>query len=767
MHVEARLWQSAAVAGYHLPSNAASAAALRGLAQRASLAGSVPSTSAPADVVWSPADGATRRILPTIIEKHLLGPHLTTAGGILEPRHLYPLLDDDDGSGTRGVACKTYEHDRETERLNAPGLPAWALVLRSPWRLFRRLASNKVNERRLTCFFDRTKAAGWRLSSGSWKIHISKFQIQVFEIGGRDDDSTQRPNRCAPPTTQTIMPVSADYSWSETEDCVELSIPLKGVSPKKVDVFTASTIVKVSFAPFLLDLNLHGEIDEERSRAVLKNGTLRIRLAKRQAGLWGKLCFEGTKEETKARRRKALEERDARVEERDARVQKKKVEEERMVFRQHMALEEKERQRLDDVKAAEKQRAEDEIYNTFSRLKDESNGEGGSAQRATKKQVHFKPDDGVSGDPENATEESTTKSNEPPQDCSQEDDTQPEPELPPPRKATQATFRHTPRLFKTPSRESTVKQEQEFILKNRSTLKGNALLNVDIGDADPAWLTAKGDEFYRKGDFCSAVNAYTEALVADDALVRTLANRAACYLHLREGACCIRDCLAVLKLDEEEMDRQLSPTEDQVQLQKDTHMRLALSYCLNEEHARGKEHFTKALQLDEEDQTAADCLSHLETLVEATSWKAKADASFADGDLAKAKELYTEALAADPTFVKARMNRAACELALGDSAGCIDDCSQSLEMLSPGNQKHSCVLAAILCPKPCVRRKWIVTLLCRRAAAKRLGEDFREALADLEEARTAARRGDAIDVGAIEKSISALKEEMTQTGVTF
>ena len=48
---------------------------------------------------------------------------------------------------------------------------------------------------------------------------------------------------------------------------------------------------------------------------------------------------------------------------------------------------------------------------------------------------------------------------------------------PPPRQVVQGTFTHTPRLFKTPSRESTIKQEQQFIMKNRSNLSKNVLLN--------------------------------------------------------------------------------------------------------------------------------------------------------------------------------------------------------------------------------------------------------------------------------------------------
>ena len=88
------------------------------------------------------------------------------------------------------------------------------------------------------------------------------------------------------------MHVSGEYTWKETDDHIEVAIPLKGVSTKKVDVFTASSILKVSYAPFLLDLNLYGEIDEESSRAVLKNETLKIYLTKKSTQPWGQLCFE-------------------------------------------------------------------------------------------------------------------------------------------------------------------------------------------------------------------------------------------------------------------------------------------------------------------------------------------------------------------------------------------------------------------------------------------------------------------------------------------
>ena len=397
---------------------------------------------------------------------------------------------------------------------------------------------------------------------------------------------------------------------------------------------------------------------------------------------------------------------------------------------------------MDHIKATEKKQAEDAMYDTFSRLQSEK-----SCETQPARDVHFKLMSGAvpTNDLTNGVDTSlkkTTYANQEPQDCKEDDEL--EPEQPPPRKVVYTTFRHTPRLFKTPSRESTAKREQEFIFKNRSNLKKNVLLNdVDIGDVNPVWLNSKGDEFYSKGDFCSAINAYSEALEADETIIHTLGNRAACYLHLREGSGCIKDCLAALKMNDA-IESQFDTLLDQTQFRKKTHIRLAMAYCLNDEYSNGMEHFTNARHLDGTDGVAMESIRYLETLMEATQWKSKADGSFAEGDLIKAMESYTKALSIDPTLAKALMNRAACHLAMESSTGCIDDCTHALKLVSPGKPKKqdSCLIAAILFPKPSVQRKWIVTLLCRR------------------EARITIRRHDDIDLVAVEKSISCLKEEM-------
>lgn len=128
VQVEHRLKQSSGLAGYYLPGNTESINALRRLSKLESLEGVGPSSSSSltSKVSWSSSNNSTRRIFPAIIEKQLLGPNLLDRNaGVLESRHLYPMLDDADDSAmgangggdmawkithSSGQTMKTYEN---------------------------------------------------------------------------------------------------------------------------------------------------------------------------------------------------------------------------------------------------------------------------------------------------------------------------------------------------------------------------------------------------------------------------------------------------------------------------------------------------------------------------------------------------------------------------------------------------------------------------------------------------------------------------------
>lgn len=548
------------------------------------------------------------------------------------------------------------------------------------------------------------------------------------------------------------MPIAGDYTWTETNASIEVVISLKGVSPKKVDVFTASTILKVSYSPFLIDLDLFDEIELDKCKAIFKDGVLKILLVKKIQELWGQLCFGGTIDETKQRRQQALEKRQQHVKEQIGKVRAKKFEEERMVFHQHMELERKERQRIDDVKAQEKWNAEEAMYKTFSNLET------------------MKVDVGKLKAPKPSSDELvpsevSSETIEPPQDCAR--DTVQEAEeydndLPPPRAVSRSTFRHTPRFFKTPARESCAKQEQEFILKNRASLKTNKLLNVEkIEETDPIWLKEKGDEFKRRGDYSSAINAYSDAIDADRGMIDVIASRGACYLQLRQGDSCIKDCLDVLGM-KGGMISQFPEVERRVRFEKGTRVRLGMAYCLVKEHDNARAQFEEARELDKNDRVIEKCIDYLEVLVRASGLKGEADQLFAQGSFSDAVDTYTKAIKADPMLLTALINRAACHLATKNSSCCIRDCTDALDFLSAGKHRlGSNVLALLLFPDSQTKRKWTVTLLSRRAAAKQLDMDSAGSLDDLEQALHLANRDVEIDSSGIERDISALKLKLS------
>ena len=127
LHVEHRLKRGVGLADYYFPGNANGVnVALRGLSRldclkganvKQSSSGTIVTSSGDDVVVWSPADDCARRIFPAIVERRLLGPNLCIPGsGVLEIRHLFPMLDDDTMGNrgeiawkSHGTGSKTYE----------------------------------------------------------------------------------------------------------------------------------------------------------------------------------------------------------------------------------------------------------------------------------------------------------------------------------------------------------------------------------------------------------------------------------------------------------------------------------------------------------------------------------------------------------------------------------------------------------------------------------------------------------------------------------
>ena len=91
-----------------------------------------------------------------------------------------------------------------------------------------------------------------------------------------------------------------------------------------------------------------------------------------------------------------------------------------------------------------------------------------------------------------------------------------------------------------PARESHLKEPPFPKSKKIEKKKDDTYINIE--DKDPLWLKDKGDHFYNRNDFHSAVNAYGKSLEFDKEFLMSRLNRATTWLKVRQFLHCIADC---------------------------------------------------------------------------------------------------------------------------------------------------------------------------------------------------------------------------------
>jgi tetratricopeptide (TPR) repeat protein len=342
------------------------------------------------------------------------------------------------------------------------------------------------------------------------------------------------------------------------------------------------------------------------------------------------------------------------------------------------------------------------------------------------------------------------------------------------------------------------------------------------------WLKAKGDDFLRAGDVRSALNAYGAALDLDPKMLPCLANRSVCYLRCGEAAECRADCSAAIAIIAEEESQNAvaaaliasagdggapdsnassassggggggaSKNSSSTELGRYGSMlvklllrRGAASCQLGQftealvdyhdasakfQHLSGQQasSFQGAVSVES---IAADIL-RLKLLVGADASKKAGDALLAEGKPQEALGQYTAALATVPVHVGCLSNRAACRMALGDLAGCVEDCSAAVYLLQAdaagaggaagaagaggagGDEQTRMMLATVLPPAGSTKRtSWVVKTLLRRGVALCRLQRLDEAAADYSAASALDPSNEAIQRDA--DSIRKLRDDV-------
>lgn len=76
------------------------------------------------------------------------------------------------------------------------------------------------------------------------------------------------------------MPISPTYEWEQTEVGLEVRVALPSASRNQRDVFATECLLKVNATPYLLVLDLWGEVDDARSAATLTHNGVNFKLYK-------------------------------------------------------------------------------------------------------------------------------------------------------------------------------------------------------------------------------------------------------------------------------------------------------------------------------------------------------------------------------------------------------------------------------------------------------------------------------------------------------
>jgi len=258
----------------------------------------------------------------------------------------------------------------------------------------------------------------------------------------------------------------------------------------------------------------------------------------------------------------------------------------------------------------------------------------------------------------------------------------------------------------------------------------------DVSEEDSTWLKGKADDFYRRGDLESAVNAYSSAIDAAlelvpppiEVLLGCYSNRSLAHLRLDRVTEARLDCSAALSYFRPPPPTSATgsndgPAENHPVSQDVTG---ALSTDPYGSSPKGKALFVKLLlrrgmcncrlglfgEASADYQEAHDAvltelpsgsavrsvgnspnphfeadaisrdLKSLRRLMTCDGLKKEADKLFSEGDVAGAWAKYSSALEVLDRHVGCWSNRAACSVALGDLPGCVADCTTALRLLN-------------------------------------------------------------------------------------
>ncbi|CAJ1057307.1 dynein assembly factor 4%2C axonemal isoform X3 [Xyrichtys novacula] len=385
-----------------------------------------------------------------------------------------------------------------------------------------------------------------------------------------------------------------DYSWTQTESMVYISVPLKGATVGKVDILSTDEYIKVHYPPYLFEAFLFEPVDDARSTAKVGNGAAVICLPKRTNKIWEHLVMATDDKETKKviRERALLKYQEKLSSESKSKAEKQHAEK-KFALETMMKLEKEERDSIQKMKDAERERTTTELAAWQLREKEKLEEETKvrlQSQREDQNRVKVVTNKQEKGSSGGGKVKQTPKSN------SVDSPKKKQVDLPAPRSAGNIQVSFTHRVFPTALRESRIQEEEEWLQRQAEarralTVNIEELTDLKEEQRNHDWLKEKGDKCFMTGDYLGAVNAYSLAIRLNRKIPALFSNRAACHLKLKNLHKAIEDASQALDL-------LTPPVSANAAARARAHVRRGSAFCQLELYAEGLQDYQAALKID-------------------------------------------------------------------------------------------------------------------------------------------------------------------------
>eukprot|EP00729_Bicosta_minor_P007842 gene7842-12593_t len=404
--------------------------------------------------------------------------------------------------------------------------------------------------------------------------------------------------------------VIKDYTWSETETEVHVIVPLKGVRPAKADVYSTATYIKVNFPPYIFEADLLHAVDDVSSTATVGDGKVKFILKKADSGdgaggsTWGELVLKDVDKATlRARREQSQEDSFKRQEEDKKTASDEATKRQSAAVRKQMDLDAAQRKALSDAKETEKGKfsaAMDEVAAADAEREAKAQAEAAAKRRGERKARQKKEDATAAAATAAAAgggaAAGPAKKPDGPAAV---------------RKTGTISIKFTPRAFVTAARESHAVEEAEWLEKQAAARKAVQEAKDD-----------KGNEFFKMGNFQSAINAFTAAVTLDPNMAPLYSNRAAAHMKMSDFHACAQDCSKAISL-------LTPPVEDNKRSRLIAYSRRAAALSALEDYESAINDIQQAIALNPDNESLAD---DLKTLQQKSSESNTGSTSFAIRD---------------------------------------------------------------------------------------------------------------------------------------